>query len=110
MKKRKAPTTEYRSYIHAKGRCECVTNNRYNYYGGRGITFRFNSFKEFLQEVGLKPTPKHSLERINNDGHYESGNVKWATASEQIKNRRRTKAIESFTDTELIAEVKRRNL
>lgn len=43
----------------------------------RGIEFRFESFDEFFAEVGRRPTPKHSLDRIKNNGHYEKGNVHW---------------------------------
>lgn len=46
------------------------------------------SFTEFLKDVGLKPSPHHSLDRINNDGHYELGNVEWRTCEEQNNNRR----------------------
>lgn len=46
------------------------------------------SFPDFLKDVGLKPTPQHSIDRINNDGNYEPGNVKWSTAKEQRANQR----------------------
>jgi hypothetical protein len=77
----------YSSYENAKERCSNPHNNRYNSYGGRGIEFRFASFKEFHAELGDKPTAKHSLDRLNTDGHYEVGNVRWATAKEQCQNK-----------------------
>ena len=84
-------TPEYRAYVYAKSRCE--NPHRWNYpsYGGRGIEFRFASFSEFYAELGEKPQPKrnYSLDRIDNDGHYEVGNVRWTTASEQRINQRR---------------------
>jgi hypothetical protein len=50
----------------------------------------FSSFGEFLESVGgNKPSPKHSLDRVNNDGNYERGNVRWATRKEQYRNSRR---------------------
>lgn len=80
---------EYRSYNAAKNRCENPDNKSYRYYGGRGIEFRFDSFEAFLSELGLKPTAEHSIDRYpNKDGHYEAGNVRWATKIEQVRNQR----------------------
>jgi len=79
---------EYHAYYDAKRRCEDQTSDCYKYYGGRGIQFRFTSFKQFIRSVGPKPSPELSLDRINNDGHYEPGNVRWATREQQLENRR----------------------
>lgn len=81
---------EYNSYLNAQSRCENKGNAGYLNYGGRGIEFRFRSFEEFIAEVGPRPAPKksYSLDRIDNDGHYEPGNVRWATRKEQNANRR----------------------
>jgi hypothetical protein len=89
---RKSP--EYKSYISAKGRCNNPNATSYEDYGGRGIQLRFNSFEEWFAELGPKPEPKrlYSVNRINNDGHYEKGNVEWATAKEQNYNRRPRRA------------------
>lgn len=84
-------TSERYAFSAAKQRCTNPRDPGYKNYGGRGITFRFASFEDFYKELGPKPTPKHSVDRINNDGHYEPGNVRWATRSEQNKNTRRTK-------------------
>jgi hypothetical protein len=83
-----AATLAYRSYNSAKGRCTDVNCKDYKYYGARGIKFLFTSFEQFFAEIGLRPSPKHSLDRINNDGNYEPGNVKWSTAKEQRNNQR----------------------
>lgn len=83
-------TPELRAYCGAIVRCRKPKALRWSRYGGRGIEFRFASFEEFFAELGPKPEPKHlySLDRFpNNDGHYEKGNVRWATASEQNSNR-----------------------
>jgi hypothetical protein len=61
-------------------------------YGGRGITVCdkwLNSFEDFLADVGEKPSPRLTLDRINNDGNYEPGNVAWRTRKHQQANRRK---------------------
>jgi hypothetical protein len=79
---------EYSAFNAAKGRCRNPKNKSYKNYGARGIEFRFTDFLEFVDEVGYRPTSKHSLDRKNNNGHYEKGNVRWATKAEQANNRR----------------------
>jgi hypothetical protein len=84
-------TPERRAYFNAKTRCTNPNDKkRWNLYGGRGIKFQFQSFEQFLSCVGLKPTPKHMLDRIDSDGHYAPGNVRWSTVHEQMLNRRMT--------------------
>lgn len=80
---------ELEAYYGAKKRCTNPKANGYSHYGGRGIEFRFESFEQFIKEVGNKPSPKHSIDRIDNNGHYEPGNIRWTTQSEQVKNQRR---------------------
>lgn len=81
-------TPEYQIYQMAKDRCTNPNSQRWESHGGRGIKFLFNSFAEFIAEVGPRPTPAHSLDRENNNGNYTPGNVRWATRSEQQKNKR----------------------
>jgi len=81
-------TPEWYAYWAASQRCS--PNNkekRANYYD-RGIRFLFTAFEQFFAEVGFKPSPQHSLDRIDNDGPYGPGNVRWATPEEQIRNQR----------------------
>lgn len=78
---------EYHSYRNAKERCENPRTRNYHNYGGRGIQFRLSSFEEFFAELGPRPAGM-SLDRIETDGHYEKGNIRWATRSEQRRNRR----------------------
>lgn len=79
---------EYQAYTSAKQRCNNRANHAFTDYGGRGIEFRFNSFEEFLVEVGRRPSIEHSLDRIDNNSHYETGNLRWATRKQQCRNRR----------------------
>lgn len=97
-------TTEYKSYNTAWHRCNSPNMTGYQYYGGRGIEFRFTSFEEFVSHVGLKPTPDHSVDRINSDGHYEIGNVKWSTKKEQSLNTRRKHVLTVHGKTQRISE------
>lgn len=86
----------YNTWKSIKNRCFRKNDANYYAYGGRGITmcaeWRDNpaAFVEYvLREIGERP-PLHTLDRTNNDGHYEPGNLRWATKSEQIHNRRPT--------------------
>lgn len=81
-------TPEYAAYRRARNRCLNPNAVGFKYYGGRGIEFRFTSFEQFLDAVGERPSSRHSLDRIDNEGHYEPGNVRWATPRMQVRNRR----------------------
>lgn len=72
----------------AKYRCQNPNFSRWSDYGGRGIEFRFDSVEDFAKELGPCPSPDHSVDRIDNDGHYEPGNIRWATRSQQQRNKR----------------------
>lgn len=79
---------EYQAYVNAKGRCSNPRTCGFENWGGRGIEFRYPSFEEFLADVGPKPSPELSLDRIDNDGHYKPGNCRWASRSVQNSNQR----------------------
>jgi len=81
-------TPEHKAYETAQQRCNNPNNARYKDWGGRGIEFRFDSFEAFYAEVGPKPSPDLLLDRINNDGHYEVGNLRWATITQSNRNKR----------------------
>ncbi len=80
---------EYTSYSGAKHRCNASTCPGFNNYGGRGIKFSFKSFEEFMNHIGVIPKDKkYSLDRINVNGNYEIGNVRWADRLQQARNTR----------------------
>ena len=92
--------SESQAYSNAKMRCIDSENRSFRNYGGRGIEFRFVAFEEFIDHIGPKPSPDLTLDRINNDGHYEIGNVRWATHQEQHSNRHR-----KYTRREPVKEI-----
>lgn len=79
---------EWCAYHDAKNRCTNPKNRNWKHYGARGIKFLFTSVQQFYAELGPRPSPEHSIDRINNNGNYAPGNVRWATPEEQQSNRR----------------------
>jgi hypothetical protein len=81
-------TPEYSAWCNMRYRCNTETNHAFARYGGRGISVcdRWNSFENFLTDLGPRPTEKHTLERRNNDGNYEPDNCCWATRKAQNRN------------------------
>lgn len=82
-------TREYRTWKMMKTRCDNSKYNKYLNYGGRGITYceRWKDFMNFLEDMGPRPDNK-TLDRVDNNGHYEPNNCRWATVSEQNSNKR----------------------
>ena len=86
-------TKEYKAWAKIKGRCTNPRDSGYRLYGAIGRTMHpewVESFSAFFEHIGQAPSPKHSVDRIDNDRGYEPGNVRWATASQQSRNTSRT--------------------
>lgn len=85
-------TPEYSAWRAMLLRCNNPNNHNYHNYGGRGIKVCDewqDSFTNFYKHIGKKPNKTLTLDRIDNDGNYEPGNVHWATRTEQNRNRRK---------------------
>ncbi len=104
-------TTEYRTWCRMIERCEWPGNNRYARYGGRGISVApawRSSFAAFFAHMGLKPSPKHSIDRIDTNGNYEPGNCRWASPEEQQRNKTNNHVLSINGESATVAEWARR--
>jgi len=83
-------TPEHISWTSMKSRCDDKKNIAYKYYGERGISYckEWETFSTFLQDMGPKPGPEYTLDRIRTNEDYSPNNCRWATMSTQINNRR----------------------
>lgn len=103
-------TPEYTAWQGMRDRCSNHNGEAYKNYGGRGIKvcdrwLGDSGFECFLADMGLRPSPKHSLDRYpNNDGNYEPGNCRWATRSQQNQNTRRARRLTVDSETLSVRE------
>lgn len=91
---------QYDTWNNMIQRCTNPKNNSYYNYGARGISVcdRWMVFDNYLSDVGPKPLPELTVDRIDNDGDYEPSNVRWATRKQQQNNRRRSKSVNGSVD------------
>jgi hypothetical protein len=87
-------------------RCVNPANDAYQAYGGRGIAVcdRWQDFAAFAEDMGPRPSPLHTIDRRNNNGNYEPDNCRWATPSEQQRNRRNNRLLTLNGETLCLAE------
>jgi hypothetical protein len=84
-------SSEYKVWQEMMRRCNNKKSQYYKYYGGRGVIVCerwLNGFENFIEDMGKRPSPKHSIDRINANGNYEPNNCRWATGSQQAVNQR----------------------
>lgn len=100
-------TAEYVAWSAMRRRCLSPSDPKFHRYGGRGITICkrwMRSYLAFLKDVGRKPTHKHTLGRINNNGNYEPGNVEWQTHKQQSRNTSSNRILKIRGESKSLAE------
>jgi len=100
-------TPEFNTYRAMRNQCLNPSNKYYKYYGGRGVRICqewLDDPRAFVDHVGLKPSPKHSLDRIDTNGNYEPGNVRWATEFAQKRNTRANVWLEAHGKRQTITD------
>lgn len=90
----------YKRWVRMRARCRHGHRN----YEGVAVCDRWQDFSSFMADVGSPPSPKHSLDRIDNDRGYEPGNVRWATSKEQNRNKRTNRHVTAFGETRLMED------
>lgn len=102
-----AESAEYRTWRHIKERCGNPANRDYKNYGARGIAVCgrwMESFANFYADMGPRPTARHTIERLNNDGPYAPDNCAWKPRAEQNANRRNTRQLTHAGATRTVQE------
>lgn len=97
--RRSGKTAEYQIWLAMRQRCSNPRKRQFADYGGRGVVVcpKWDDFAAFLEDMGPRPTPRHSIDRWpDKDGNYEPGNCRWATATEQASNTRRNVVVSVY--------------
>lgn len=99
-------TLIYKAWWTMRERCSSPTSQKWHLYGARGIRVceRWRKFVNFLADMGERPSPMHTIDRIDPNGNYEPSNCRWATQTEQQRNRRNNFIVEFNGERMCIAE------
>lgn len=99
-------TSEYEIWCGVVKRCTNTKCKAYNRYGGSGITVceRWSTFDTFYEDMGPRPTPKHSIDRIDNSKGYFPENCRWATDAQQRRNKSVNRSITAYGKTMIAAD------
>lgn len=97
---------EFSIWAGILSRCNNPNSSSYMFYGGRGIRCcdRWIKFENFFEDMGNRPSKEHSIERINLNGDYTPENCKWATKTEQSRNRRNNKFLTINGKTKILQD------
>ena len=96
MREKRKRVPEYHVWVMMKQRCSNPRNKDFPLYGGRGVTVcdRWDDFAAFLEDMGPRASPDHSIDRVNTNSGYFPENCRWATSKQQGQNTRWTKLSE----------------
>lgn len=97
---------EYSTWVRIRQRCNNPKHEKYRFYGAIGIKVcsRWDSFLNFLQDIGPAPSPKHSIDRIKSSGDYSPDNCRWATQKEQANNMKSNRVISLMSKTMTLSQ------
>ena len=100
----KSRTPIYEAWFNMIRRCENESHKSFKHYGARGIKVcdAWHSFEAFYADMGDRPSDVHTIDRKDNDGNYEPSNCRWATQSEQARNRRNSRFLTIFGETKTV--------
>ncbi len=101
----KSKSALFRVWCHMRKRCYNHTCRDYPDYGGRGILVcdAWHDFETFAKDMGERPSPSHSIDRIDNNKNYGPDNCKWSTLTEQARNKRTSRLLTAFGETKTLS-------